>query len=923
MAAQSSPLTIDEARRELRVGRRAIDLEPRVFDLVAYLAAHPERVVPKDELLDAVWPDVEVGDGSLQRAVSIARAALRGAGLEDPIRTFARRGYRFCLETPEECLVRAGADPADSVAEARDTGEVMAHSLESASSPIETASGEAGAPAPFGVHGTTFVGRDEELGRLMQLILTETRRLVTIVGPGGVGKTTIAAQVLSRLDDAGREVRVASLGDVQSLHGLHVAIAEALGLSLSRGDAGSIAEAIGARRVVLILDNFEQLVSVGATTVGTLIARTSGLQVVVTTREVLGLREEWIVPIGGLPTQPVSDSREPSDAERLYLDREAQSGASWTGAASDEYVRETCRLVDGMPLALELAAALRRYLTRSEVCEYIRKDIDALQSETKNIPLRHRTMRGLFEESCRRLSEEQLLALLALSVFSGSFALRAAEDVAGLSLPVLGALVDKSLLQRRDDRFSMHPLLRQYARERLGGLNAGLQKAHATHYLSALGRLAPELEGPGQMNAAALIDPDSDEMMAAWHWACENRAFGLIEDAAYGLYLHSQIRSRWLAVRPAFERAVDAALEGGADAWPALARVLVPHIWSVTRTTPGPAVAEASRRAQALFAEHETEPPPGFATDPEAIDANIFWAGGRYARMLDAAQSSEARARNRGDRAGHVYALWLGAVARHRMLELRCEPRADGQTVFAPADGEQAERLDDAAGLLRESLRILEEMGEVWFRSSVLREMAFNAKARGDLAGALRHLEEVLAARTAFGDSWRTAEALIEVAGTRCNQNEPALAVECCLRAEPLVASLGDPGLAAELHRVRAMTALTCRDFGLATEACTNAVEVSCRIGSTNNLLGTLPTVGHLFELTGDMAGAAAVFTLLGQHPGSPPFARAMTRAALERIRPALSEVELRAISEQAMATSLVDFVTETLTRLSGLERPT
>lgn len=115
----SSTLTIDEARRELRVGARTVDLEPRIFDVVAYLAARPERVVSKDEILDAVWPDLDVGDGSLQRAVSVARAALREAGAGDPIRTFARRGYRFCLDAPEGPFPPGAAAAPGPVAEAR------------------------------------------------------------------------------------------------------------------------------------------------------------------------------------------------------------------------------------------------------------------------------------------------------------------------------------------------------------------------------------------------------------------------------------------------------------------------------------------------------------------------------------------------------------------------------------------------------------------------------------------------------------------------------------------------------------------------------------------------------------------------------------------------------------------------------------
>lgn len=892
---------LDLDRLELRRAGALIPMEPQAFEVLAYLVANHERAVLKDEIVNHVWPSGFITDGALNTRILDARKAIGDSGRDQRlIRTIRGRGYRFvgAVEAPE---------PASSV-----TPPAAVHPPQP---------GVAPAPPPgdpgLDIAATTFIGRADELGRLEELLRSPGCRLITIFGPGGVGKTRLAAELSGRLRASGHDVAAVSLHAASSGHELNVAIANALGLSPSRLDPVTIADHIGDRDAVLVLDNFEHLVASGATTLATLVTRTPALRIIVTSREVPGLREEWLFPIGGLLNEQTEGEIGATDAARLFLDREARAGALTPGdGLADASVERICRLVDGMPLALELAAALRRYLTRDEIAEQVERDIDVLRSELKNLPARHRTVRGLFDESCRRLSDEQLRALLGLAVFNGSFSADAAARIAGVHLPIMATLVDHSLVQPRQGRFALHPLLRQYARDLLGDRLAALQGAHAEYFMTFPATVLSGLEGAHQAEAAARIDAELHEGLAAWHWACGNGRFALIEAAAYPLYLHAHLRSAWQTLRPAVERAVDAAELAGAEGWPALSLLLPLQTWALIRTSPGPEVVAANNRAEALYRAHGQLPPPGFATDPEAVSALILWSGGRYEPMRRAAESAEARARLRGDAAGEVYALWLGAVARHRTAELQCEAEAAGEAFCWPASPACAASLEEAAALLERALAILAARDESWFRSSVLMELAFNAKARGDIATGVTHAEEAYAIRSGLGDRRGVAEALIELAGSHCTLHDAAMAEARCREAEPIVRKLGDPGLTSELDRALALTAWVRKDLPEALECAARAAELSLRIGSVNNILGSLRIAGQVFEQAGELEPAVEIFALVLGHPASPPFARAASAAALERLGKRLPAEDLAQIRARGRDAHLPQLTESMLRRI-------
>ncbi|GAB4325336.1 MAG: hypothetical protein Kow0010_07730 [Dehalococcoidia bacterium] len=874
---------------ELRHAGVPVPMEPQVFEILAYLVVNHGRIVLKDDLIAHVWPDGFITDSALSSRIMAARKAIGDTGDQQRlIRTIRGRGFRFIGTV----TARGGLDDA--------TGRAT-----TAHSPRRSPEDQDRCLFSLDVAATTFVGRETELAHLEELLARPGCRLVTIAGPGGIGKTRLAAALADRLRAGGRDVASVSLQSVQERNDLHAAIAGALGLGLQDIGPAAIADALGARPVVLLLDNFEQLVAGGAATLATLVSQTGGLRIVVTSREVLGLREEWLVPVSGLALGDAPDS----EALRLFFDREAQSGArDADGPGDDNAAAEICRLVDGMPLAIELAASLRRYLTRDEVAARIRRDIGVLRSDVRNLPGRHRTIPGLLEESTRYLDAHQASTLRALAVFEDSFTPDAATEVTGATLDALGTLVDRSLVQSRGGRFALHPLMRQFAREQLGPALSGLQQAHAEHFASFAASRREALEGGRQVDASREIDQEFGNVAAAWRFACAHDRLDLLESAGYPLYLYSHLRSRWRETRPLFELAIDTAERAGDEAWQTLAPLLIYYTWALIRTAPGPRVVALTARTDHMYREHHELPPPGLATDTVAIAGLIQWSAGRYPRLLDLAEDARTRAAGRADVLGEAYALWLAAAARDRMAAVRWESTPTGLGSYQPATPAAEALLREAKDLLGRASGLLERISDRWFCSQVLVETAMNAKALGDPHRAVALHRQVLDLRAEFDDAQGIANALIELAGSYVSIGDLDAATQSGRHAEPIVQRLGSPAERSELDRATAMILWQEKDFDASLERAARAVDLSLRIGAVHNVLGALRLIAEVLFETGDAAMAARIYALVAGHPASPPFARAQSFAGLEAAAAKLQRDELDRIREQMATVDLPEF---------------
>ncbi len=399
---------------------------------------------------------------------------------------------------------------------------------------------------------TPFVGRERELRELDRL-LDGDARLITLAGVGGIGKTRLALRFAERLVSASRFDRVVFV-PLETTDDPAAAFAQVAAAFDPAGEAEPLEvllERTGALRTLLVLDNFEQLIA-AAPRLSELLDICTGLRLLVTSRHPLGLPGETLFPLHGLAL--------PDNAADALADREDSGGLQLyrltarrydphfaLTKANAEAVLRTCRLLEGAPLGIELAAALARAMPVEELCRVLEADLDALAAATMALSARHTNLRTVFEQSWRLLSEDERSALAACSVFQGGFTRSAAEAVAGMDLALLTALIDKALITHDDGRYRLHALVRQYAGEKLAGLageDARAHRLHAEYYADFMRSKDAAMLGPAEGAALAKVSADYANVRAAWVGAARERREDLVDGMLHVLsaYLISNRR---------------------------------------------------------------------------------------------------------------------------------------------------------------------------------------------------------------------------------------------------------------------------------------------------------------------------------------------------------------------------------------------
>lgn len=585
-------------------------------------------------------------------------------------------------------------------------------------------------PAPL----ASFVGREAELAALAQRLDDPHCRLLTLTGPGGVGKSVLALEAARRQAPRFKDgAWLVPLSPVTSAELLGPAIAEALGLqAASDGDTlGQLLEHLRERHLLLVLDGMEHLLGAAPLLVE-LAERAPGLELLVTSQERLGVRGEWELVLEGLPCVEGAAPGEPGRAAlELFVRIATRVNAAFRLEPGQEpTVVRLCRRLEGLPLALELAAAWVRHLGVEEIAAEVERDLDFLAGARAG-PERHRSLRAVFLHAWERLSPQEQGVLGRLSVFRGGASRAAVLEVAQASLPLLSSLAARFLVRRTPTRrYVLHELLRRYAAEALRKdpeEERRTQERHAEHYCALLERLGGELHGRGWGEALAALAVELENARAALAWAAQAGRLELVDRALEGLCTaeeqlgHFQQAEALLA-----ELAGRVRTEGsGPEARFLRGRLLVWRGRFALESAGHARAAALLEEGLRLVRERGASPALGAAL---VTAGRLALAQGLLGTARWSLRTSLALARARGEARG-------AAVARRHLAEvlfLSGEPRlarhllSRGLVAFRRL-GEERElaaclgrlggvlafegRWEDAEGALREGLAVLEQPG--------------------------------------------------------------------------------------------------------------------------------------------------------------------------------------------------------------------
>jgi predicted ATPase len=412
---------------------------------------------------------------------------------------------------------------------------------------------------------TTLIGREGSIAEAAALLRRDDVRLLTITGPGGIGKTRLAQAVASATADYFADgVVFVPLQSVRDPGHVIGTIARALGLFDGEGDLEErLVAHVEGRRLLLVVDNFEQVVDAGPA-LSALVAGSPSLKVTVTSRTRLRVSGEQELPLGPLAQD---------DAVRLFLGRALAVRPDFRPDDADlDAIAAICIRLDCLPLAIELAATRVKVLSPTTMLDRMERSLELLTSGSRDAPSRHRALRDTIGWSVDLLGDDEKALFRRLSVFVGGCTLESVEEVCGGDLDTVGSLVDKSLVRADGERFGMLETIREYAGELLeaSAEAEGIRRAHAAHYLRFAEAAAAGLAASGQAKWRTTLEADHDNLRAALRFSLD------AGDAATALQFCAALWRFW------FERGylsegrlwLDEALAAPSEASPTRARAL-------------------------------------------------------------------------------------------------------------------------------------------------------------------------------------------------------------------------------------------------------------------------------------------------------------------------------------------------------------
>jgi non-specific serine/threonine protein kinase len=735
-------------KRRLRKDGATISLRPRAFDLLVALVDRAGHLVTKDDLLNRVWPKTVVEEAALHVQVSTLRKVL-GSGA---ITTVSGRGYQFTLP------VTKGDGQTDRASKPK-------HNL------------------PYQL--TSFIGREQEIAQLEELVTAN--RLVTLTGAGGAGKTRLALEVAAQVVESYRDgvwlVELASLSDP----GLVLqTLARALGLIEQPGNRfiDTITDHLASKSLLVVLDNAEHLLDACVQLIDRILRCSSSVVMLVTSRQRLGLAGERTYRVPSLTVPRTNETLTPEtvlpyEGVRLFIDRAKLLRPDFDVTTENaSAIASICARLDGMPLAIELAAPRLRSMSVDELSEHLDQRFALLTDGSRTALPRHRTLRSTIDWSYDLLGEAEKLFLRRLSVFVGGWTLAAAEGVCageGIEhrdvLDLLTSLADKSLVAAEQEdaqtRYRLLETVRQYARDRLEdtGGSAAARLRHRDYYLALAEEAGPKLRGAEQAEWLRRLEEEHENLRAGLEWSLVEAGSkgGLRLCGALGRFWWT--RGHFTEGRQWCTRVLGKA---GAEER-TRERACVLNAASVLSYHQGDYPAARALQEESLAICRELGDRFGIASSLNSL-GNVAFNQGDYPAARALHEESLAIRRELGDRFGSAGSLNnLGLVARNQ-----------GDYPAARA-------------LLEESLAIHRELGDRFGIATSLSNLGNVVLNQGDHPAARALLEESLAIRRELGDRFGIPYSLEGLAAVVASLRDPLRAARIWGATERSRAEIGTP----------------------------------------------------------------------------------------------------------------------------------
>lgn len=636
-----------------------------------------------------------------------------------------------------------------------------------------------------------FIGREDERAHILARLRDPACRLLTITGPGGVGKTRLALEVAHALLPTGDSPPAFGDGVVfvplaaleapgTSTDGPAAAVADVLDLDLNgTADlAAQLAGAIGDRPMLLILDNCEHLAALPSF-VAELLLNAPEITLLATSRGRLGLRGESVLALAGLPTPPARGGEHGSTASFAATELFVASARAVVPdfaltPATAAAVAQICRQVEGLPLGIELAASWTPVLSCGEIAQEIAQNIDFLAAEIHDLPARQQSLRAVFHSSWALLTAAEQRTARRLAVFHGDCSREAAVAVANADLSGLSGLVKKSLVRRLNDdaagsaRYALHGPLRPYAAEQLAaaGETETTTRRHGHYYLDWLATQEDAIRGANQQATLAALAAEFAEVRAAWQWAIRTGDSDRLAAAAEALFLFCTMRSRFRDGAELLTHAAEALNEQTAGL--AVGRLLARGGWCVFLLG---RIEEARALIERSLALLRSLPDPVELVTPLNYLASLSRHAGAYPAALELAAEG----------------LRLSTAANN--------PYGMAITLTTLSQTSAAmERYEDARRYAEQSVAVERGLGNRWGWGFNLITLGQIARAQGDPQEACLHFQEALISRSQLGDTRGVALCLNELGDTALDLGEQGVAGWCYEQSFELFHAIGNLG---------------------------------------------------------------------------------------------------------------------------------